>query len=129
MQQQSRHVSVFIDRPVAEVYDYASDPNNLPHWAAGLASGIRIEDGQVVADSPMGRIEIVFAPRNEFGVLDHDVITPDGTRTYNPMRVVASGGSSEVIFSVRRRDTSQEDFDNDCAAVLVDLESLKSIME
>ncbi|HEY9290550.1 MAG TPA: SRPBCC family protein [Microlunatus sp.] len=129
MQQESRHISVFIDRPVAEVYGYACDPTNLPNWAAGLATGVRSEGGRIFADSPMGQIEIVFAPKNEFGVLDHDVITEDGTRTYNPLRVVADGDSSELTFSVRRRDATQEEFDRDCAAVLADLQTLKSIME
>jgi hypothetical protein len=32
-----QHVSAFIDRRPAEVYAFASDPRNLPRWAAGLA--------------------------------------------------------------------------------------------
>ena len=34
----SRHVSRLIARPWREVYDYAADPRNLVHWAAGLAT-------------------------------------------------------------------------------------------
>ena len=36
----SRHVSVAIDRSPAEVYGFAADPLNLPHWAAGLSGTI-----------------------------------------------------------------------------------------
>ena len=32
-----RHISVTIDRTPRDVYDYASNPMNLPKWAAGLA--------------------------------------------------------------------------------------------
>jgi len=129
METESRHVSVFVNRPMAEVYRYAADPGNLPHWAAGLATGITSEDGRWFADSPMGRIEIIFAPPNDFGVLDHEVITPDGTPTYNPMRVMPAGDGCELIFSVRRRGMSDAEFDRDSAAVLADLQSLAALME
>lgn len=125
----SRHVSVIIDRPATEVYRYAADPANLPQWAAGLASGIASEDGRWYAESPMGRIEIVMAPENDFGVLDHEVITADGTVMANPMRVVPDGEGSELIFTVRRRELSDEEFEKDAAAVLADLLTLKTIME
>lgn len=126
--EQSRHVSVLIGCPAVQVYDFAADPANLPQWAAGLATGVDQEGERTFAESPMGRIEIVFAPRNEFGVLDHDVITPDGARTSNPMRVVATDDGCEVIFSVRRRGMSDQDFDRDAAAVQADLETLRRIM-
>jgi uncharacterized protein YndB with AHSA1/START domain len=29
------HVSVSVDRPPEEVYEFAGDPRNLPRWAAG----------------------------------------------------------------------------------------------
>ena len=32
-----QHVSIYIARAPSEVYDFASDPENLPRWAAGLA--------------------------------------------------------------------------------------------
>ena len=33
----ARHISVYIARRPAEVYEFASDPRNLPRWAAELA--------------------------------------------------------------------------------------------
>jgi hypothetical protein len=32
-----QHIDVYIARPRAEAYEFASDPRNLPRWAAGLA--------------------------------------------------------------------------------------------
>ncbi len=40
MTTESTHISVFIARTAADVYAYASDPANLPAWAAGLSTNI-----------------------------------------------------------------------------------------
>ena len=92
MGSRSQHISIGIDRPAGEVYDFAADPLNLPKWAAGLA-GARVEpDGaHWFTESPMGRVTITFAPRNAFGVLDHDVTLPSGETVYNPLRVIRDG--------------------------------------
>ena len=49
-----RHIGTHIDRPAPEVYDYASNPANLPEWAAGLGSSVERIDGQWIMESPMG---------------------------------------------------------------------------
>ena len=127
---ESRHISTHIDRPVREVYDYASDPANLPAWAAGLGSSIERVDGRWVMESPMGRIVVDFAPSNEYGVLDHDVTLPSGQTVHNPFRVIADGDGSEVVFTVRRPpEATDEEFERDAAAVLADLRSLKQKVE
>src|ERR1700761_4509016 len=101
MASETRHLSVSIDRPVAEVYEYTSNPANVPQWAPGLGKAVEQIDGQWFADSPMGRITFAFAPRNEFGVLDHEVTLPSGDVVHNPMRVLADGVGSEVVFTLR----------------------------
>ena len=127
---QSRHLTVSLDRPAAAVYTYARDPAHLPVWAAGLAAGIRLERGEWVADSPMGRVLVRFVPVNEYGVLDHDVVLPDGTTTTNPMRVLPDGAGSEVVFTVRRRaGMNDEEWAADTAAVAADLETLRRVLE
>lgn len=127
---ESRHISTHIDRPARDVYDYASDPANLPEWAAGLGSSIERVDGRWVMESPMGRIVVDFAPSNEYGVLDHDVTLPSGQTVHNPFRVIADGDGSEVVFTVRRQpEATDEEFERDAAAVLADLRSLKQKVE
>ncbi len=130
MSTETRHLTVAIDRPAAAVYAYVRDPAHLPAWAAGLAAGIRRERGEWVADSPMGRVLVRFVPVNEYGVLDHDVVLPDGTTTTNPFRVLADGAGSEVVFTVRRPPGMTDDeWAADTAAVAADLETLKRLLE
>ena len=127
---ESRHLGTHIDRSAQDVYDYASDPSHLPEWAPGLGSSIELTDGQWIMESPMGRIVVTFAPRNEFGVLDHHVTLESGETFYNPMRVTADGAGCEIVFSLRRQAAmSDADFERDANAVLSDLVRLKRKVE
>ncbi|MFD0865965.1 SRPBCC family protein [Tessaracoccus lubricantis] len=127
---QSRHVSCVIEAPPLRVYEYAANLDNLPSWAAGLAEAkVEHREGAVVVDSPMGRVQVLFAEWNEYGVLDHDVTLPSGEVVHNPMRVVAHPLGAEVIFTVRQLDLSDEQFERDCQLVAEDLHRLKGIIE
>jgi hypothetical protein len=127
---ESRHIGVRIDRPAGVVYDYAADPTNLPSWASGLSTSVELVDGTWTAASPMGPITFVFAARNECGVLDHDVTLPTGDVFHNPLRVIANGGGSEVVFTLLRRpEVSDADFERDAATITSDLQTLKRILE
>lgn len=122
----SRHVSRVIPCAPERVYAFASDPDNLPIWARGLASAEIRRDGDVlVVDSPMGEVRVEIVARNDYGVLDHDVTLPTGAVVTNPMRVVAHPGGCEVIFTVRQLDLTDHAFDRDCQAVADDLERLQ----
>ena len=127
----SEHIGVTIERPVEVVYAFAADPSNLPRWAAGLSAAIAEDsDGRWIADSPMGKVVVEFAPRNAYGVLDHIVTLESGERVDNPVRVVANGGGSDVVVTVRKRSgMSRDDFARDVAAVRADLEKLKQLLE
>lgn len=131
MTSESKHIGQWIDRPAPEVYDYASDPANLPGWASGLAGAVEDVDGQWFAESPMGRVAVAFAPRNPYGVLDHDVTVPSGEVFHNPMRVIAHGDDAcEIVFTLRRQPgTSDEEFDRDAETVAADLARLKQLLE
>jgi hypothetical protein len=130
----SRHLSVHIDRPAAEVYAYACDPTHLPEWASGLGSTVEHVDGRWYAEMELGRVGIDFAPANPYGVLDHDVTLPSGEVVYNPMRVIADAaggaGGCEVVFTVRQlTGTNDADFERDQASVSADLARLKNVVE
>ncbi len=126
----SRHISTVIAASPAQVYGYAADPTHLPDWAAGLArSEIELRGDDLVAQSPMGEVVLRFVPRNDLGVLDHDVILPSGTTVTNPLRVLAHPYGSEVVFTVRQIELTDDEFDRDCQMVTEDLERLRTIVE
>jgi hypothetical protein len=126
----STHLTVSINRPAAEVYNYASEPANLPKWAPGLGTGVEKVGEQWVVDSPMGQVVVAFAERNQYGVLDHDVTLPSGETFYNPMRVIADGSGCEVVFTLRRQPgMSDEEFARDADAVSSDLAQLKHVLD
>jgi len=125
------HISVHIARRPTEVYAFASDPRNLPRWAAGLArSEVRKDGDEWVADAPFGKVKVRFAPQNSFGVMDHDVKLESGITVHNPMRVMPNGEGSEFVFTlIRRPEMSDAQLAQDKAAVESDLKTLKDLLE
>lgn len=130
MTHRSTHLSTFIATDPGVVYDYVADVARWPEWAAGLASGIRPEGEHWVATSPYGEVTVRVAPRNDYGVVDHVVTLPDGVSVDNPMRVLATDGGAEVVFTVRLREgMSEEEYAADLDAVRADLATLKARLE
>ena len=126
----SKHVSISINNSAEKVYEFTSDPENLPKWAAGVSGSIKNVNGEWIAESPMGMIKIKFADKNKFGILDHDVTLPSGETFYNPMRVFPNKGGSELIFTLYQRSgMSDRDFRKDEEQIKADLEKLKALVE
>ena len=112
------------------MYAFASDPTNLTRWAAGLVQAqVRREGQYLVADTPDGPISIRFVPPNDFGILDHEVTTPDGVRTLNPFRVLPHPQGREVLFTVRQLALSDAELDRDAGMVQADLDRLRDILQ
>jgi hypothetical protein len=130
MSAKTETVSVSIRRRPADVYAYLAAIENFPQWSA-FARSVRPDGEDWLFETPDGNVRIRFAPRNEFGVLDHHVtVNPDLT-VYVPMRVVANGTEwSEVLFTIfRLPGMSDQEFDDDVGRVLADLRSLKRVLE
>ena len=126
----SHTISVSIDRNLADVYGFVSEPENFPRWAAGLGSNFQQAGEEWSAADPDGHlIRIRFAPRNDFGVAGHTVSSNAG-EILNAMRVIANGTGAEVIFTLLRRpQMSDEIFAADAAAIERDLKALKAMLE
>ncbi|WP_224387756.1 SRPBCC family protein [Pseudonocardia sp. ICBG1293] len=127
----SSWVSVVVGAAPERVHAFARDPRNLPRWAAGVGARIEERDGRwIVPGGPLGEIEIRFAADEAWGVLDHEVLTADGRRFHNPVRVVEHPDGAEVVFGVRRTPGAPDaDHAADVAAVLADLERLRDLLE
>lgn len=126
----ARHLGVTIRRPVDEVYGFLAEPLNFPAWAEGLGHSLCHVEGMVwSAQTPMGPMRIAFSERNAYGVVDHTLIPPDGPAMLNPMRVVANGEDSEVVFTLFQREMSDDELARDAAMVARDLAALKTLLE
>lgn len=126
----SRHVSRAISAAPEAVYEFASNPDNLPKWAAGLAKTAVVREGDMLlVDSPMGRVTVEFVPHNDYGVIDHHVTLPSGTTVTNPVRILAHPEGSEIVFTIRQIELTDDEFDRDTGIVEEDLERLKQLME
>ena len=127
---ESKQISERIERPVREVYAYASNPANLSEWAPGLGTAVVEVDGKWWVETSSGRVGVEFAPPNEYGILDHDVILPSGETVYNPLRVFANDEGCEIVFTLRKTpEMSSEEFERDAGLVRADLARLKQVVE
>jgi hypothetical protein len=126
----AKTLTISIDRPPADVYAFVSDVANFPKWATSFVKSARkTADGWVVetTEGPMG---FEYAPKNEFGVLDHVVRPAPHVAVHVPMRVVPNGGGSEVIFTlVQFPGMPAEKFERDIGMVTRDLATLKHLLE
>ena len=124
------HISQSIACTPDKVSAYAGAPENLPNWALGVSAGIRNEDGKWITDSPMGSVEIRFTGPIESGVLDHEVILPDGTTFHNPLRVLKNGDGSEVVLTLYRLPgMTDQDVERDSSLIKDDLLRLRDLLE
>jgi hypothetical protein len=127
---QSRTLSISIERHPNEVYEFVSNPENIPKWAKGLGKSVRKQGTYWIADSPQGSVKFRFAEKNNFGVVDHHVTTASGIDVYVPMRVLANGTGSEVLFTLfRLPDMTGEKYAEDMKMVEQDLQTLKDLLE
>jgi len=126
-----QNLNIYIARRPNEIYKFASDPRNLPRWAAGLArSQVKKDGDEWVVDAPFGKVRVKFAKRNAFGVMDHDVKLESGVIVHNHMRVVPHGEGSQFLFTlIRQPGMSDAQFDKDKVAVEKDLGALKNLLE
>lgn len=126
-----KHISISINRSPRDIYEFASNPENLPLWAAGLARSKVTREGDAwVAEAPFGKVRIRFVKRNTFGVLDHDVELDSGVVVHNPMRVIPNGEGSEFVFTLLRQPGMDDaQFAEDKLAIEKDLRTLKNILE
>jgi hypothetical protein len=126
----SRTMSVSIRCDPGKVYEFVTNPENLPKWAQGLGRSVRKQGSDWMVDTPQGPMKIRFADQNRFGVMDHYVTTPSGVEVYVPMRVLPNRSGSEVIFTLfRLPDMSDEKYAEDMRLVERDLRALKDLLE
>jgi len=127
----SRQITIGIARPLDVVYPFLAKPENFVRWASGLGDGLKpLPNGNWQAQTPGGPAEIHFSHGNQYGILDHTVMAPDGTSVYMPMRAYANGDGTEIVVTLFRQPTMlSEEFERDAETVGRDLLALKTLLE
>jgi hypothetical protein len=126
----SRTTSISIAATPAAVYEFVSNPQNMPKWARGFAKSVTPSKGDWIVETSGGPVTLRFVNRNELGVLDHRVTLPQGLEINNSMRVVMNGSGSEVLFTLfQTENLSDTEFAADAELVMNDLQTLKRVLE
>lgn len=126
----SMTISVPIAREPAAVYAYVANLNNFPCWATTFCRSIRQERDGWLMETSLGTLAIRLAPENSLGVLDHYLTPAGGETLYVPVRVVANGAGSEVLFTLfRLPGVSDEEYAADADLVRQDLSTLRKLLE
>lgn len=128
----SEVVKVSINRPFAEVYDFLAEPMNFTRWASSPGATMEpLDGGDWLVELPRGRMAIRFAPRNNFGVLDYQVMVPgESSGPVTPVRLVPNGTGCELILVwLQQPGVDDERFKSDAEWVASDLQRLKTLLE
>ena len=126
----ARAISIAIACPYERAYAFAHVPENFASWAAGLSNGLRCVDGAWRGDTPAGEAIMRFSPRNDHGVLDHHVLLPGRPEIYIPLRMIANGAGTEVVFTLFRQPGMDDAaWEADEQLVRRDLETLRTLLE
>lgn len=127
----SHTVTLQIERPYAQVYQFLVEPRNFVQWAAvDPATFAPLENGDWSAMTAGGLLHFRFTPSNSFGVLDHAQFSPGTSPVFNPMRVFPHDGGTELQFTFfRRPEMSQAQFESTIEWITTDFLTLKSLLE
>src|SRR6218665_741862 len=127
----SETISVSVDCPHREVYEFLLEPLNLPTWASNLGYSIEhVSGNDWASDTPDGRLFFRFPTRNEFGVLDHAVFFEGRTPVFSPMRVFANGDGAEITYTqFQRPSMSDEKCRSEVEWMRAEFLTLKSLLE
>jgi len=127
---QSHLIQFSIARPVEEVYAFLADPLNYPRWAAVDGGITQIRQNEWLTRTAFGDRIVRFTEPNPYGILDHAVYAHGEDPVTMPMRVVANGDGTELMFLFYRRDDmNDEQFKSTVEWVTTDLLTLQSLLE
>ena len=130
---QSRVVTLRVACDWRRAYVLAADPKRLPDWASGLAKSALVPHGDhwIVRTPESGEARMRFAPRNDFGVLDHWVAPEGVPEVYLPFRVIGvAPDACELQFTLLRQPHMDDAaFARDAGWIARDLQSLRSLIE
>jgi hypothetical protein len=128
----SEVVTVSIDRPYADVYDFCIDPMNFGRWNL-MPDGIMEPLGghEYLVDLPQGRKVMRFMQPNSFGILDYQVYERgESAGQVRPIRLVRNEAGTDLQLTwFQQPGVSEERFRSEIEWLRSDLLRLKTFLE
>jgi hypothetical protein len=124
-----KNISISLNKSADEVYRFTSNPENFSKWVK-LFQSVSGEDDHWIGKTAQGDVRIDWAPLNDFYVLDHHVILPNGDKVFNAMRIIPNNKGSEFVFTLfQRPGRTEAAFEEDAGLVMEDLKTLKRTID
>lgn len=124
-------ITISIDRPHRDVYEFLAEPRNLPTWTTGIQRMEHRQGNDWAAI--LGDRELIFryTPRNEYGVLDYSIRGPGEDRPHVvPTRVFANDAGAELtITHYQRPGMTDDEFQSEAEWIRADFLTLKALLE
>jgi hypothetical protein len=124
----SESVTVVLDAPRAEVFDFLARVESMPEWATEFARELRWEDGRPKVVNGLGEFWVRIEADPETGVIDMLAGPAPDELALFPTRVVPlPGDRSAFTFTMfQGHEMPDELFDSQHASLLRELEILRS---
>lgn len=87
--------SVLIEKPFAEVYDFVSDPTNLPKWANAFKAADQ-NAAELVTPAGTVKIKLRTDAQRSAGTVDSHMTFPDGGEGVAYTRVTPDGADRSI---------------------------------
>jgi len=128
----ARTLTVLINRPIQDVYDFLVEPANLARWTLVGPGQAEPEEGPLVwsFDGPHGLVLVRFTPRNAFFVLDYSLQSGPHVWQSSSVRLIRNGNGCVLTHtSVQQSLVSDAVFASEEEWLYSDLLVLKTLME
>jgi len=122
--------TISIEAGGAKVFDFVSNPENLPGWAKGFCSGIRREGGRWIVSSPSGEIALRMTTDANLGVVDFHLSPAPGIESVAASRIVGAGEGCAYVFTFHQTPGMPDEvFESQRRSLSGELTILKELME
>lgn len=134
---QSDTRTVRIDADARTVFDFVSDPSNLPNWAVHFCKEIEDQDGKWIVTTPEwvvaqsgGRLSLRVVADATTGVIDYWMSPAPGVELPARSRVIADGDGAKYVFTqFRAPDMPDAVFERQVNDLIAELSVLKRLLE
>ncbi len=113
------------------LFDFISQPENLPKWATSYAKSIRKEGDDYYIVTPAGEMIEIFEIDEKSGVIEMKC-GPNKEQLWNwPCRVSSDNldGSIVTFTCVQMPGQDEDEFDGQCVSLKAELQNLRQFVE